>query len=99
MASCVSARSPATSTILIATGLFGIAGACAAAGPASNASNAAAPSAAAATRSALQRGANPVGSSVLHELMLFLLREYVYQGWRASHLLACVEAVGAAVPS
>jgi len=28
--------------------------------------------------------------------MLFLLREYVCQGWRASHLLACVEAVGAA---
>src|SRR6266508_3963286 len=99
MASCVSARSPATSTILIVTGLFGIAGACAAAGPATSVSNAAAPSAAAAMRSAIRRRANPIRSSVLHELMLFLLREYVYQGWRASHILACVEAVGAAVPS
>src|SRR5437867_11886635 len=98
MASWVSARSPATSTILIVTALFGIAGTCAAAGPAPSASNAAVASVAAVARSAIRRGANPIRSSLLPGLMLFLLREYVYQSWRASHVRKCVEAVGAAVP-
>src|SRR5438132_11954780 len=87
MASWVSARSPATSTILIVTGLFGIAGSCATAGKAPNVSNAVAPSVAAAMRNTVRRSVNPVRLTVLHELMLFLLREYVCQGWRPAIFL------------
>src|SRR5271165_5499696 len=97
MASWVSARSPATSTILIVTGLFGSAGTWAAAGQAS--ARSAAPSAAAATWVATRRGALGVRWCRLPEFMLFLLDDCRHERAPTRCGAGCDDAVGAALAS
>src|SRR5208282_331803 len=98
MASWVSAKLPATSTILIVTGLFGSAGIWAATGPQAKARSAA-PSAAAATLVDTRQAALGVRWCRLPELMLFLLENCRPERAPTRCGAGCCDAVGAALTS